>query len=295
MMDLNQSDAKFFENLLKPIKDAINNLPTKKSLENLPTKGDLNNEMQQLFESVTIYVNEELQKRDNRIDTLKKEFDLELKKRDEHIDKLGRQLHELVKNEKRNIVNTTQDNFIEEKFSSRSDEKEDVDVVLIGDSIIRHVDLDRVNPNQTNKKFCQPGGKIENANESLKDAYKKYNMKRLIICTGTNHIPKEDPATVSEKIINMVRNAKINMPDTKIFVSGILPKYGNSYAPGINYINRKINAASKIYKFDFIYNLQFQENGKQNTYFFAQDKLHLSKKGVARLAMNFKYRLKKCS
>ena len=65
------------------------------------------------------------------------------------------------------------------------------------------------------------------------------------------------------------------------------------YAQGINVVNKLLYDASKLYNFDLVFNLQFQVQGVQNVNLFTKDKLHLSKQGVQRLAMNFKYQLRK--
>ena len=83
------------------------------------------------------------------------------------------------------------------------------------------------------------------------------------------------------------------MPQKKLLISAILPKYDKSYAPDIVHINRNIYAASQELNFDLIFNKQFQLDGDINRSLYARDLLHLNFKGVAQLAMNFKYRLRK--
>ena len=182
-----------------------------------------------------------------------------------------------------------------EIFPINNDKKVDIDVFLIGDSIIKHIDLDKINSKGNNKSICKPGGKIEDAREQLKTVFKGNNVKRLILCTGTNHIPHEKPIEVGTKLVNLILDVKRNMPDTQIFISTILPKYGNCYAKGINFVNKMLFDASKVHNFDLVFNFQFHVGGVQNDSLFAQDQLHLNRRGVARLAMNFKYRLKKLS
>ena len=293
-MIMKELDVKFFENLLRPIKESLESVVTKQALENLPTKADLNAELQQLFESVTIHVGEELLKRD-------KIFNAELKQRDMRIEALEKKMDELQL-QNHNIINAPTESapvnqpvYSPEVFPAGSAQKEDVDVCLIGDSIIKHIELDRINPDGVNEKICKPGGKIEDARKQLKTVVKQKNVKRLILCTGTNHIPEEKPIEVCTKLLNLIIDAKRNMPGTQIFVSAVLPKYGNCYARGINFLNKMLFNASKLHNFDLVYNLQFQVDGVQNKTLFANDELHLNRRGVARLAMNFKYRLNKLS
>ena len=287
---MKESDIQFIEKLLLPIKESLNNVATKESLLNLPTKSDLNSELQQLFESVTIHVGEELAKRDAK-------FESELKIRDDRISNLEQKMDEIIKQEKKFPSSDKPQQpsvYVPQKFQSEDRAREDIDVCLIGDSLIRHIDLEKINPNGPNKMLCKPGGKIGDVRDQLKSVSGD-NVKRLILCTGTNHIPSEKPSEIATQLVNLVRDAKLNLPDTQVFVSAILPKYGKSCANGNNFINRKLFEASKFYNFDLIFNLQFQVNGFQNDSLYAMDGLHLNKRGVARLAMNFKYRLNKFS
>ena len=106
---------------------------TIQSLKNLPKKADLNVELNQLFESVTIHVGEELVKRDEI-------FNAELKKRDDRIDRLEKKLEEF---QSRNInsratPNPPLQNYVPEIFPSNNKDKEDIDICLIGDSLTKH-------------------------------------------------------------------------------------------------------------------------------------------------------------
>ena len=285
-----KSETELFEKLLLPIKETLKTLPTKDFISHLPTKGDLSSELNELFESVTIFVNEEIKKRDDKIENLEKKINELTEKQLEIENKITK----IEKNEIQRSPTAKQTVDTNKPVESKQiHEKKEVDVCLIGDSIIRHVDLDRINPGKHNLKICKPGGTVENAHNDIKSAFHNNKIKRLIICTGTNLIPKQKPVFVLKELITLIEDVRFNMPDTQIFISSILPKHGTTYASGINYVNRKLNEASKFYNFDFIFNLQFQSEGKQNSTMFAQDQLHLSKRGVAQLAMNFKYRLKK--
>ena len=83
-------------------------------------------------------------------------------------------------------------------------------------------DLEKINPSGANKKYCKPGGKIENARDQFKTVCNENNVKHVVFCTGTNHIPHEQPLEVATKIINLARDAKTNMPDSQVYVSAVL-------------------------------------------------------------------------
>ena len=91
----------------------------------------------------------------------------------------------------------------------------------------------------------------------------------------------------------MVNEMKIKMPNTKIFVSDILPKMGTIFNNGLQRLNNKLYYASKNMGFKVINHFQFCVDGKIVDNFYARDQIHLSRGGVARLGCNFKYMLKK--
>ena len=177
-------------------------------------------------------------------------------------------------------------------------EKVDKDLVFIGDSIIKHVKLNLVNPDKTNELCCIPGADISRIEQEIIKADEKYNMKKLALHVGSNEIPINDPEKVAHKLVNLIKATKKQMPDTELYFSAILPKISSSYNPGINYINQFLYNSSKTDNFTFVQHPQFSRNGIINFDNYARVEvqsnraIHLSKGGVARLACNIRYAIK---
>ena len=178
-------------------------------------------------------------------------------------------------------------------------EQQEADLLLIGDSIIRHIHVDRLNANGTvNEMICLPGKKTEDIKLSLKNAVRKSNYKNVIIHCSSNNIPDEPPIKVANDLIMLARTVRENMPTTNCFVSAVLPKICPGYLPGINEINQLVCDASSKYGFKFIQHPQFSSGGILNTLLYAKRELvnsrpiHLSFKGVAQLAQNCRAHIK---
>ena len=96
----------------------------------------------------------------------------------------------------------------------------------------------------------------------------------------------------------LIKDIKRQMPDTKLFVSAVLPKFDSKLNPGINCINLKLFNNSVNLNYYFIQHPQFCRNGQFELNLFAKSEvqqkkpLHLSKGGVARLACNIRYAVK---
>ena len=123
---------------------------------------------------------------------------------------------------------------------------------------------------------------------------KAADVEHLILVAGTNHIPAEGPRIVFAKLRGMLEHAKDIFPQAKIYVSSILPKLSEGVLPGIEQLNTDLNRICRKLGIDLIYNKQFfGQPGFLDTTYLARDKIHLSKRGVATLATNIRYRLRK--
>ena len=114
-----------------------------------------------------------------------------------------------------------------------------------------------------------------------------------MICAGTNHIPEnpyQSPFEIADKILDMIRETRHLMPDTKIYLQSILPKFDDSYTTGIARINSHLAQQQKRLDFTLLPNWKFFKNQKMNTELFSKDRLHLNFKGVRTLAINYMFR-----
>ena len=164
------------------------------------------------------------------------------------------------------------------------EDKKQYDLAVFGDSLIRHVDLEKVNPGKENLHCCIPGARCSDIKREMSEFSVSNSAKNIILNVGTNHIPEEGPWTVSHKIKNTLDVAKKLFPEGKLYCNAILPKYGPEFSEGIEFLNRRLHRICKDRGIDFIFNSQFWSEDEvkgPNFRLLAKDKLHLSKVGVA--------------
>ena len=154
--------------------------------------------------------------------------------------------------------------------------------------------MDRMCPDTSNSLVCQPGARIGKVKAMLTKLQTTSNVEHLVLVAGTNHIPSEKPATVRGKMKGLIHFAQDLFPSTKIYLSSILPKIDCGITPAISELNDSLRRTCKRLGVDFIYNQQFFPSDDSDiTPLLARDCIHLSKKGVATLAGNIRYRLQK--
>ena len=169
------------------------------------------------------------------------------------------------------------------------------DLVIIGDSIVKHINMDLVNPGKDNQLFCFKGGNVKTIRKEIIDIDAKLSIKSLVLHVGSNFIPADSPDLVAAQILDLVKEIQIQMPSTKIYISAILPKINADYNPGINFINSTLYNESLKKGFVFIQHNKFSRNGVIDFRLYvkreveAERPIHLSYGGVARLACDIKY------
>ena len=168
------------------------------------------------------------------------------------------------------------------------------DLVIVGDSLVKHIDVDRVNQGGCNELFSHPGAKIDKILAEVKNCLKKFDMEEILLCVGTNHIRKknsEDPDAVIAKLMGMVEQIRWNAPNTRVYLTGILPKFNDSFTPTINHINDSLFNLQNTYGFKYISTRKFFKDGCMDTSLFTKrDQVHLNYRGVAKLATSFMFR-----
>ena len=192
-----------------------------------------------------------------------------------------------------NEINTLKKNLSSEVVQTT--DKKDVHLAVIGDSIIKHIDANRICPDKQNIVKCEPGARIGDLKQLLINFEKEYRPDNLILCGGTNHLPGDSAYAVSHKMIKLAKLAVEKFPNSKIYMNSILPKFDDSFTEPIKEINSRVRRECRKINVDFIYNNQFLNGNEVNVSLLARDRLHLSRKGVAQLGSNFKYRIKKCN
>ena len=169
-----------------------------------------------------------------------------------------------------------------------TEQDQKIDLLLAGDSCIKHIDVNKINPGGNNRQECIRGGKINDIRNAIMEVNASCEVSHCVIHVGSNHIPEEPPHTVASKLISLLKEVRHNMPNTTVSFSAILPKYGPDFLPGINTINWLVfNSASEI-GYAFIFHSNFASHGHINNFLICKDGVHPSFRGVAQLAWDIK-------
>ena len=170
-------------------------------------------------------------------------------------------------------------------------QREQKKMVILGDSLIKWIDPARICPESS--LLCFPGARISRIKKEVSKLATTTEVEHIVLVAGTNHIPDETPRTVASKLKGLLDHTKESFPNSTIYISSILPKVNADFMPGIQEINVQLNRICRKLSIDLIYNKQFFSDSAQLESLLARDKIHLSKRGVATLASNIRYRLKK--
>ena len=180
------------------------------------------------------------------------------------------------------------------KYSKTTQPKEKKDILIIGDSIVKHLDPKKISDRQTDI-HCLPGARCDEISAELSELLKKKHYSHIFLHTGTNYIPQHDPRYISNKILDFLSHVRKLAPTSNVSWSSILPKYDDSFRKGINIINQSIfNKHTMIKRMGLPVNhAQFFKNklGGIDCELFCHDAVHLSYKGVAALEKSFKYHI----
>ena len=163
------------------------------------------------------------------------------------------------------------------------------EILLIGDSIIRDVNPLDVFPDKASVHCCMPGKGIDEITNQVEVSTNEYSFKNIVIHAGTNDIksPDQDPTQVIMDICYMLKNTKLKNPNSKVYHSALLPKYGPHFNKIINDINTAVFSAQKIFEFTFIQHSCFSQYGHIDLSLYRLSELkrkspapvHLSSKG----------------
>lgn len=227
-------------------------------------------------------------------DDITRDFDEKLRERDERIAELERKLQDRpqvqVKLPVPPIITVGDD-----EWETGADDKEEVDFIDIGDSIIKYADPTEIAPDASSSEhICMRGAKIEQVGKRLEDVLKEKKVNKVVLHVGTNNIPKDRPEVVASKVLTVLNSAKTAHPDTEFYYSLILPKIGPNHLPGINMINSIITQNQEKIGFKVIPHPQFCKKGVFNLSLFSYPEVlnrkpvHLSRKGNKLFAENIK-------
>lgn len=175
--------------------------------------------------------------------------------------------------------------------------EKEVDLLLVGTSIIRHVDLSDIS--NSHEKLCIPGADVSKVRSGLKEKLREStHYKKIIIECGVNDIPNNRPSKVAQDILSLIKSVKMSSPDSQITVNAVLPKISTSYLKSIDKINRRLHDLQDEIGYTLVMHPQFACNGIINSSLFAFNEVkfgrpvHLSRKGIPIYGSNIKLSLK---
>ena len=163
-------------------------------------------------------------------------------------------------------------------------------LIVVGDSLVKHLDLKKIFPDGDNLLICLPGARIGTIRRKIQKMAAIYDADHIIIVVGANH-NSEDSIVLATKIKFLLKESKELFPHSKLHYSAYLPKFSDALIPFVTDFNYRMKKICWGIGVDLIYNSQFIQNGKADQTLLARDGLHLSRKGVATLGSNMKYRV----
>ena len=170
-----------------------------------------------------------------------------------------------------------------------------IDNVIAGDSIVKHVDVDLLQG--VNKLICLPGARPRQVHLAVRKLAKTANIKNLVLHYGTNSIALQSPLAVCREIADSLHRVQVEMPNTNIHFSAILPKIDSSFNRTINFINNFVCDLSNDMEIGFINHSSFSQHGHLNKKLFSPTEwkdmmpIHPSHEGALLLSTNYKMHL----
>ena len=158
--------------------------------------------------------------------------------------------------------------------------KTNIDLLVIGDSIVKYMNTDKFYPGAV--VISIPGARCIQIFSRLVELALRYNLKRVVIHVGSNYIPEFNPHRIAKEINDFLRGISDWLPEVEFAFSSTLPKFNDTYLPGIKQINNLIGEACTDQGIAFISNGSFYlKNGKGNGKLICNDGVHPSYRGVA--------------
>ena len=110
----------------------------------------------------------------------------------------------------------------------------------------------------------------------------------MIIHVGINHLPRDNPMDVANKIWILMVHAGKEFPKTSVHFSAVLPKFGRSFDSMINNVNNEVfNLCLDNQKMEFIQLITLQSTMILITTSFGKTKMRASNIGLRQLARDF--------
>ena len=66
------------------------------------------------------------------------------------------------------------------------------------------------------------------------------SIKSIVIHIGTNHLERDNPMVVTNKVCRLIIHTSKELPNTSTYFSAILPKFGRNFNSMVNYVNNEV-------------------------------------------------------
>ena len=154
------------------------------------------------------------------------------------------------------------------------------DIVIIGDSIIKHINPTKLSKRKVHK-FTYPGKTASDRNNELSLINIHSMPSHVIVHAGTSNIPLQSADQCTNDIEKLIAGVKQILPNSKIGISSITMRQHIESASKINEVNEKIKTITPKHEVKFIDNSSLDKTSLNVS------KLHLNAKGSAILATHF--------
>lgn len=168
---------------------------------------------------------------------------------------------------------------------SRKLSKDTKNIVIVGDSIVRHMDK-ACNQEGDVVRLCYPGSKIEHITERVQNIVSGEGNNPVILThVGTNNLSKDTSNTMIKKYEGMIDKFRSYCPQAHIVVSGILDRRDNKeLRRGVPRVNKKLQDLCQRKGVEFLdHSLLTHREG-----WLSKDKLHLNRRGNMLLGDSFR-------
>ena len=178
-------------------------------------------------------------------------------------------------------------NKIEENACTHEKENAQVrmnaDVLLIGTSIIKDIDTQRMSNETIVKKHVLKQKTIEGALKFISNL--EGNIKMFLLQIGSNDLEQDSSTSVYHGIEKIIKLITTKFPGSNVLVSGLLPRWKINPREGMVFKNKKSEVNDKLSRLPGI-TFCAQDNFNRHMFY---DGTHLNHQGTAQLASNYKY------
>lgn len=157
---------------------------------------------------------------------------------------------------------------------------EPTQILIIGDSIIKHIDPKKLSQKPINK-ITHPGKTSDEIAKAVSELKMTKEPSHVIIHAGTNDLPMASAQECTAKIKNLVAAVKSKFSNSKLGVSSLTHREDINVSSKIADVNNELKAVSSNMDFTFIDNSVIDSSSLNGS------KLHLNSKGSALLASQF--------